>query len=99
MTDIFRELEDTLRASVQKRFPDVSEVMLKKIRVWVDEKQDGCISTNAAFLVAKETGNPLPAVALWLAAGWVVDDLRLGQVDCYLGNGAVVKIVVKLGQV
>jgi len=99
MTNIFRELEDTLRASALKRFPEVSEEMLKKIRVWVDEKQDGCISTNAAFLVAKETGNPLPAVALWVAAGWVLDDLRLAQVDCCLGNGVVVKIVSKLGQV
>jgi hypothetical protein len=99
MTDIFRELENTLRASVLKRFPGVSEVMLKKVRVWVDEKWGGCVSTNAAFLVAKETGKSLPEVALRVAAGWVADDPRLGRVDCYLGNGAVVKIVSKVRQV
>ena len=99
MTDVFRELEEGLRASVLKGFPGVSEAMLKKIRVWVDEKRGGCISTNAPFLVAKETGRSLPEVALWVAAGWVADDSRLGRADCSLGDGVVVKIVSKVRQV
>lgn len=93
--DVFKGLEETLRASILKRFPGITEATLKKVRVWVDEKLDGCVTTNAAFLVAKETNKPLPEVALRVAAGWVADDNRLGTADCFLSDGAVVKIVSK----
>jgi hypothetical protein len=91
--DVFKELEETLRASILKRFPGITEATLKKVRVWVDEKRDGCVTTNAAFLVAKETNKPLPEVALMVAAGWVADDNRLGAANCFLSDGAVVEII------
>ena len=94
--DVFKELEETLRASVLKRFPGITEATLKKVRVWVDEKRDGCVTTNAAFLVAKETNKPLPEVALWVAAGWVADDNRLGAADCFLSDGVVVEIYQRI---
>jgi hypothetical protein len=93
--DVYKELEETLRASVLKRFPAITEATLKKVRVWADEKLDGCVTTNAAFLVAKETNKPLSEAALWVAAGWVADDKRLGDARCFLGGGAIVEIKSK----
>lgn len=90
--DVLKELEEELRESLRKRFSGMSEAVFKKVRVWVDEKRDGCLSTNAAFLVSKATGKPLPEVALTVGAGWLADDPKLGRVECYYGNGVVVKI-------
>lgn len=91
MGDVFRELEEDLREGLKNHFPQLGEEVLKKVRVHLEKKHEGDVTTNAAFIVAKALEQPLSWVAFQV--GLVTVKAWSGKIaDCrvYMGNATVV---------